>query len=509
MFRRPLLTAHLVTALFLMRPNVSAEVIFNFDNSTPLQSSLVSGNVNSFVATQEQSRSGNQSLKFFYDKPNYFSSWTYNLPFTISEGEISLWFYDDRGSDNPTPAVLEGKWGGAVILEDADNPSDFGAVEINNLTVNSANRYHASEGSVDRGASSLKYDSGSLPSRTKGFHEIKFIITPNSTQISVDGTPATEVAAPGSGKNLRLRIMAGSPSNAGILAGTSGLPAGYQPNYTTTATGSELAGVDASSWLYLDDLRFQATSPAANTHAMGFEINNGTPEYDRVSNYATPPTDNPHMKGFVAQWEITEDPAFVRTGSQAAFFANYVPPFESVAFDLPGIQAGSTIELWFYDAKGTDIGHDHLGASIMLEDADSPTNFLSVEIWNFRYPVYEPVPNYYLTKGSPIGFFSTQFGDRSIGWHKVEFTVSAVSSQVKVDGITNAAGEGIVFGPGANKNLRLRLMAGSSVSGSFGNYLTVNELSTMHLSSNDPYVYFDDIKLPIAPSAGISDWQLF
>lgn len=496
--------------ILLALPALScAEVLFNFDGGNPLQSSLISGNVSSFQVTQEQSRSGNSSLKFFYNKPNFFGGWTYNLPFTVQTGEITVWFYDDRGTESTSSNLQTAEWGGSVILEDADNPGDFGAVEINNATVNGENRYHASEGITDRGTASSKYDSTSLPNRSKAFHQIRFTITPTATQISVDGIAASQVAAPGSNKNLRLRFMAGSPSNAGFLVGSGGLPSGYQPNYTLTATGSEMASVNAESWLYYDDLNITGVQPAANSHSMGFEINGTTPEYDTVSNYSTPPNNNPQMAGFVAQWEVTDNPQYVKSGTQAAYFANKVPPFETIGFDLPGIQAGSTVELWFYDTKGPAIDSDHLGASIMIEDADNPANFLAVEVWNFRYPVNENVPNYYLTKGTPLGFYSGQLGDRSIGWHKVEFVVSALSSQVKVDGITNADSNGPVYGPGANKNLRLRLMSGSSVSGNFGNYTTVSELMTMYMASNDPYVYYDDIKLPIAPSANVEDWQLF
>lgn len=159
-----------------------------------------------------------------------------------------------------------------------------------------------------------------------------------------------------------------------------------------------MASVNAESWLYYDDLNITAVQPSANTHTMGFEINGTTPEYDTVSNYSTPPNNNPHMAGFVAQWEVSDNPQYVKSGTQAAYFANKVPPFESIGFDLPGIQAGSTVELWFYDAKGPVIDSDHLGASIMIEDVDNPANFLAVEVWNFRYPVNENVPNYYLTK---------------------------------------------------------------------------------------------------------------
>ena len=133
---------------------VSADVTFDFENANPLNSSLVSGNVVNFATTIEQTHGGAKALKFVDPVPDPFESWTYTAPFSITSGTVTVWVYDSRGASAFQANPAFAKWGGSIILEDAANPSDFGAVEISELPYGPA-RYYATEGATDRGAPSV------------------------------------------------------------------------------------------------------------------------------------------------------------------------------------------------------------------------------------------------------------------------------------------------------------------------------------------------------------------
>jgi hypothetical protein len=272
-------------------------------------------------------------------------------------------------------------------------------------------------------------------------------------------------------------------------------------------------------WIYYDDLSFEAELPAPAVHTQGFEIINGTPEYDQAGYFMGPtPSDNPFMRGFVNQWDVATTPTFVRTGSQSAYFRNSTPAFKSIVFDLSGAQPNTTATVWFYDAKGalSQFPVFDMGGAIIVENATNPSDFLAMEIWTAHYPTNNDptpgAPNYYLTRGQPTppvgNLFSRKFGDRSIGWHRVDIFLTNTTSQIFVDGVSNSDNGAPVFGPGLNSGLKLRIMADSPTSGGFANYTTVNEVQANYFATLTPYVYYDDISLPIN-QAGLHDWALY
>jgi hypothetical protein len=498
---------------------VQATVTFDFESTNPLSNSLVSGNRNYFAVTTEQARSGNQSIKFVEGGPEPFESFTYDMPIAMTSGTVSVWFYDARGlsafQTNPFAAV----YGGSIILEDANNPADFGAIEINELPYGGG-RYYGSEGVVDRGVLGNKFDSISFPNRSVGWHQVQFHVTPTSSTIFVDGQPAARVGAPGSNSNLRLRIMNGSAGNGSATPFTPGLPPGYQPNWFTTAVPFTSAYSGSSVWVSYDDISFNAELPAVASHTQGFEIVSGTPEYDSAGFFMGPtPNDNPFMRQFVNQWDVTTTNTLVRSGNQAAYFRNAVPAFKSIVFDLSGAQPNTTATVWFYDTRGSNnptFPIFDMGGAIMIENATDPSDFLAVEIWTATYPTSgDPTPggpNYYLTRGrptNPIGsLFSRKFGNRTIGWNRVDIFLTNTTSQISVNGISDSDNSAPVFGPGLNSGLRLRLMADSPTSGGFNNYTSINEVQVNYFQTLAPYVYYDDISLPI-PQAGVVDWAIY
>lgn len=483
--------------------NAPAEVTFSFEEADPLAASLISGDKASFATDSTHARTGSKSVRFVGGPPAPFESWTYDVPFAITSGTITIWFYDARGESavNFNPAAA--RWGGSVILEDADNPSDFGAVEICEFAYGGpAGAYYATEGSVDRGVAGDRFDSNSLPGRTVGHHKIEFVVGPAETIVKVDGQAADEIRAPGGdGRTLRLRIMADSAT-----AGSSG-------NWvTSTATGPR---VTLTPWIYYDDLSFDAELPAPASHTMGFEVVSGTAEYDTAGEYMVAPAhDNPNMAGFVNQWDVITSTAVARSGERAAYFAHPPATFQSLVFDLSAAAPGTTATVWFYDAEGPSTVFDKFGGSVIVESGLNPAEFLAVEIWNAPYPYGGGTPNYYLTKGSagtPNSgmLYSRKLGDRGIGWHKVEIGLYADYSLLFVDGETDAEGTGIILGPGLDKSPKLRLMADSATSGGFSNWVGVDELQTAYVQSTDPYIFYDDITLPVAGNTSVADWAIY
>ena len=480
---------------------VSADVAFDFENPNPLNSSIVSGNKVNFATTGEQTHGGSKAIKFVDPAPEPFESWTYSAPFNITSGTITVWVYDSRGASafqaNPSFA----KWGGSVILEDAANQSDFGAVEISELPYGPT-RYYATEGATDRGVLGDKFDSNSLPTRSVGFHKVEFQVGVTDTIVTVDGVAADEALAPGgAGRTLRLRIMADSATVGGFN------------NWATTTTLQSLG--TAQEWLFYDDIVFDAQLPAVATHSMGFEAPGGNAEYDTAGSFMGPaPFDNTNMAGFVNQWDISTSAATVHSGDNSASFTNPAAKFKSIAFDVSAATPGTTATVYFYDTEGTSTAFDKMGGSIIIENGSNPSEFMAVEIWNAPYPQLptpDPTPggaNYYLTKsGSALA--SRKFGNRGIGWHKVEIGLYATHSVIYVDGVVDSQGTGIVQGPGLDKSPRIRLMGDSASSGGFDNYTTVGELQTTYLQTRDPYVYYDDITLPIPGPSCVTDWALF
>jgi hypothetical protein len=313
--------------------------------------------------------------------------------------------------------------------------------------------------------------------------------------------------------------MAGSAGNGNAPVGTPGLPPGYQANWFTTTANLGTAYNSATPWVFYDDLTFNAELPSTAIHTQGFEIVNGTPEYDQAGFFMGPsPNDNTFMKGFVNQWDVTTTTTFVRNGLQSAYFKNSTPAFKSLVFDLSGSQPNTTATVWFYDAKGpiSQFPVFDMGGAIMVENIANPADFLALEIWTAHYPTStDPTPgapNYYLTRGQPsmpVGnLFSRKFGNRTIGWHRVDIFLTNSSSTIRVDGVTNSDNGATVTGPGLSSGLRLRLMADSPTSGGFANYTSINEVQANYFSTLSPYVYYDDISLPIAPAA-VKDWVLF
>ncbi|HMX62018.1 MAG TPA: hypothetical protein PKD58_03035, partial [Candidatus Sumerlaeota bacterium] len=139
--------------------------------------------------------------------------------------------------------------------------------------------------------------------------------------------------------------------------------------------------------------------------------------------------------------------------SANSFRFDYSTPdaFQSFTYDIPITMTDGTISLWFYDSVGPVAGFapTKWGGSIILEDASAPADFLAVEIWDGAYPPSgDPTPgapNYFLSRGTATptvgaSFNSRYFGDRSVGWHNVVFTLSGASSTVSVDGISNSEG---------------------------------------------------------------------
>src|SRR5690606_32630945 len=128
-------------------------------------------------------------------------------------------------------------------------------------------------------------------------------------------------------------------------------------------------------------------------------------------------------------------------------------------------------------------------------------------------PYFNATKNYYLTEGSePAGsFWSECFPGRTIGWHKVEIGFYATHTQMVLDGkIGHRNNPAIIaHGPGLDKPLRLRLMADDASQGGYGNWTQVNELTARYHANTEPYVYYDDITLPVPPAASVSEWQLY
>ncbi len=484
-----------------------SEITFDFESVDQFNgNTAVSGDINLWEESTDVALTGSSSLRFTGAQPVPFRSFTYDLPIDIEEGTVSVWFYDTVGQGTGSFT-----WGGSIILEDANNPGDFVALEINDLPYAGAPGslpYHASEGVVDRGLSADKYDSDSLAIRSVGWHQVVFTIAGGETSISVDGSPvADEVAGPGSlGTDLRLRFMADSASAGGF------------GNWTTATEGYPAP----ANLVYFDDVTFSATAPSADTASLDFEDDNGSgdPEYDTLEEFMVSSAYNePNMQGFVHNFAPTT--AFAHSGANSVSFTGEVAPLRNIVIDLSSASPG-TITIPFYDTLGQDDALDKLGAAFIIEDGNNPEKFIAAEIWNAPYPYAAAQKNYYLTTRPAAfssGFHSAYFGARSIGWQTLEIELTNTYSRMTINGIGSdgANASAIYNGPGLDSNPKLRIMADSPTLGGFLNWQDSStwtdpdtpELDILDLEKNPDYVYLDDIQLPLPPSSGVADWMSF
>jgi len=490
-----------IAAVLLFGSAASAQVTYTFEGSNPLDSSLIGGDKSNFVTSTAQAVSGSQSLRFDYSTPDPFQSWTYDMPFTIENGQISVWFYDALGDNRDF-----NKYGGSIILEDADTPGDFVAVEIWNAPYPGAEpvkNYFITRGSA---AGATTFRSTYFGDRSVGWHQVVFNLTPSASTVTVDGienaSGAGIISGPGTSDNLRLRFMAWSASNGGFS------------NWTTNPAPSTGLAV-TSDYVYFDDLTITATTPTAQSRTEGFEVVSSVATYDAPTEFMGPTGfDNPYMKGFVPQWGPNTNASFVRTGAQSFHFVGSDPTFKSLTFDLSTAVPGD-ITLSFYDLLGSDVGFDKVGGSIIIEQVSDPANFIAAEIWNAPYPSAEATKNYFITKGTSASqattFRSGYFGDRSVGWQNVTISLTPTTSQIRINGIENANSAGILTGPGINDGIRLRLMADSPSCGGFTNYRhpSTTELNYLYLDKSQPYLLFDDVSLPVPVPSSVDGWMSY
>ena len=498
--------------LALAVPAFSA-VTFDFETSTQLSSPLISGDKTRFIRTTSHAQSGTNGLKFDYSTEDHFQSWTYDLPFTIQDGTISVWFYDSIGIDgSPFPS----KVGGSIILEDKDSLQDFLAVEIWNGpypgSQPGAPNYFLTRGNASANST---FKSNYFGDRGIGWHQVVFTLNATQSKVTVDGVENADtlgiVAGPGTNKNLRLRFMADSATNGGSPTNAN--------NWVNNPTPSSLAIIP--DYVYYDDLTVTATTPAANTVTEGFEVVSGTPTYDAPEVFMTSAKhDNVQMDNLVPQWKIETAAAKVHSGTQSIHFGGGNPLFKSLTFDLATAVPGD-ITLSLYDALGVDGTFDKIGGSVILEQVSNPRNFIALEVWNAPYPFSgdpDPsAPNYFLYKGngaagSSANFYSRYFGNRSTAWQTVKIVLTATDSRILVNNVENSNGAGLVLGPGLNDGpLRLRLMGDSPSLGGAKNWAdsSFDELDYLYLNKTASYLTFDDVVLPITAPSAVQDWNLF
>jgi hypothetical protein len=483
-------------AALLLASAAPAQIVFDFETAGQFAAnSAVSGDIAFFTETTAQALTGSYSLAFNPSAKKPFQSFTYDDPTDMESGTITVWFYDTLG-----PAAPLYQWGMSILLENANDPSDFGAVEV--VRTPGLGRYCGSEGSVDRLINPDRFDSNNFPIRTVGWQRVDFDVTPTITTVRVNGVASTEIAAPGSNAGpLRLRIMADSATAGGFsnwTAATSGYPA--------------LPGA-----VYIDDIRFERTAPTAAAFDFGFETSDSI---DTPAVFMGPPANNnPDKRGFFHTFEVTT--AQARTGTRSAAFADNVPAFLNVEIDLSSATPG-TITIPFYDSFGANTAFDKIGAAIMIEHGANPANFMALEIWNAPYAGGEPTPTYYLT-ARPIpfgtGFYSRYFGPRSVGWQTLTIDLQPTYTRFTVNGIgaNRADGNAIYDGPGLNTNPKLRIMADSPSLGGFMSWKNNTgwtdpgspELNALYLDVATPYVFFDNISLPLPPISNVNHWEMF
>ncbi len=492
----------------LLASPLTAQMLFDFEEVDQLAgNSEVSGDLDFWTESTDQALSGTQSLVVNPSAQQSFRSLSYNVPFPLEEGTISVWFYDTVGQGAGTFT-----WGGSIILEDADNPADFVAVEINDLPYAGAPGalpYHATEGVVDRGITGDSYDANSLAVRSVGWHEVVFEVGPTTTTVTVDGVgPADEVEGPGgAGRDLRLRIM-GDSAKAGGFGNWTSSPSGF-PSPPRLA--------------YYDSVTFSSTAPTSQTVTLDFEDDDGfgNPEYDTVGEFMGPAAyDEPNMRGFVNNFAATTDQAY--SGNNSITFDPGDPAFQSIVIDLSTASPG-TITIPFYDALGQNQGFDKIGASFIIEDGSDPSVFIAAEVWNAPYPFAAADKTYYFVErpipgGARDGFYSGYFGPRAVGWQTLEIELTDTYSRMTINGVgADSDNANTVYdGPGLDANPKLRIMADSPTMGGFNNWTDSSnwtdpetpELDTLYLGKTETYLYLDDVSLPLPAITSVEDWWL-
>lgn len=499
-----MIRSSLVTSILTLAASTAlAQTTFTFETPGQLTgSALVSGDENNFIQTTEQAQGGTQSIRFDYTTPDAYQNWTYDIPFALQDGTISVWFYDSLGGNTDF-----NKFGGSIILEDKDDPSEFLAVEIWNGPYpgtdfnGGAKNYYLTRGFS---AAASTFRSNYFGDRSIGWHEVVFTISPTQSTASVDGVSnmngTSATFGPGSNDNLRLRFMAWSASDGGF----SNWSRDSSPTTGFTNT---------SAYVTYDDLTITATTPAAATRTEGFEIETGVATYDSPTIFMGPTGfNNPFMTALVPQWNPATAAPFVRTGAQAIAYTNEDPVLKSLKFDLTSATPGE-ITFSFYDLLGPNVDFDKVGGAIMIQDISDPTRWVAAEIWNATYPSAEPVKNYYATRatgGATTTFRSAYYGDRAVGWQDVRIVLTATESRILINNQENVSGAGLLTGPGLNDGIQLVLMADSPSCGGFTNYAhpSNSELNYLYLTKTAPYLYFDNFSLPVAP-ASVSDWSAF
>lgn len=459
-------------------------MVLDFEGAQPLNNARVSGNTGSFSGSNTFAQTGNQSLLFTPPARYSFDSFTYDLPVTMSTGTITVRLFDTVGNPGTSPAF---SWRLSVVLEDANNPGDFGGLEIADLPYGNGALYGV-EGLVDYQAPGDKFDSGSFPNIVApGWRTLTFNVAPTVSSVAVNGNTATDIAAPGSNKTLRLRFMADSATVGGF------------ENWTTWTGATSFPA--APQLVYIDNIDFNAVTPAPAVATLDFE----TDTYDRISEFmVAPKLDIPEMRGFAPKWKINTNASFVDSGTQSCYFGGGVSPFQSFTVNIDDLQPG-TVTLWFYDTQGPSTAFNKFGGSIILENKNNVNQWQAVEIHNWPYPSSgDPTPgapNYYLTRnagsGGPTSLFSRYFGNRQVGWNKVELILGASASRIRVNGIENSDGGGLSNINTALSNLRLRIMGDSVSSGGFSSYTTIDELDVLYQDVNTPYVYYDSLSTDV------------
>jgi hypothetical protein len=98
----------------------------------------------------------------------------------------------------------------------------------------------------------------------------------------------------------------------------------------------------------------------------------------------------------------------------------------------------------------------------------------------------------------------------------VEILLAADASRIRVDGVENDNGAGLIAGPGLSSNPRLRIMADSPSLGGFNNWRESSawsdpetpELDVLYLEKYADYLFFDDLEIPVPPNAAGS-WTMY
>jgi hypothetical protein len=452
--------------------------------------------------------SGTQSISFKDNTPEPYESWTYDIPAGLQTGKVELWFRSDLDTITTVPST----WGGAFLIEDANNRADFGAVEISTNQFGPFVKWWATEGVGDRLVANDRFDSNSLPNRNNTWNKVTFDISTTATLIAVNDVYADEVAAPGSNggtRTLRFRHVAGSPINGGVIS-----------NYITTPTAT-LPTRALPRAVFVDDFSVQQILPTPLTKGIGFELTGVAP--NQVADYdfpaiqsVAPKNDVVEQSGFVNKFVQTTGANQFRTGTGGYTFDPGAKRLRKIEFDLSSVPpSGGVITLSFYDTLGQNTARDKFGGSVLIQSGTNPTEWIGAEIWNFNFPFGGGPYNYYSTRSTgatTANFSSGYYGPRSIGWQTIAIDLSSTSSKIRVNGQENRNNLGLRTGPGLTTNPKLVILADSASQGGSKNFVGIDELEQVYefngTSVTFPYVYYDNLVIP-APLAGVSNWAIY